>query len=266
VLSGVLEIGTKEKLFCLIKESCVSNQNCKMVCQTQLWCSIGIKAAGISLIWFDVALSGQAISQDSKVPIKFPVKALVVGQAKPDVLKDAAILPGIKFGPVTAKTTYQDLVTLLGAKRLVDVRPPDAADTEREFGTRVDLGSDWSFTVVWQDKTKMKPFEIIDMGPGWQIPGGLKIGMPMAELVKKLGPFEMVGLGGPYGGVIPLRKTLLQQHFGKMIVQMTPVPEADKKFPQAYKALEGERLIASTDPNWQALGMTVKYIIFPFPR
>jgi hypothetical protein len=237
-----------------------------MVCQTQGWCNVGIKTVGISLIWFGLGLSGQAIAQAPQVPVKLPSHTLVVGQAKPDVLKDTTIIPGVKFGPVTSKTTYQDLVKLLGANRLTDVRPPDAADTEREFGTRANLGPDWSMTVVWQDKTKTKPFEIIEMGPRWQIPGGLKIGMPMAELVKKLGPFEMVGLGGPYGGIIPLRNTLLQQHFGKMIVQMTPVQGADKKFPQAYKALEGERLIPSTDPNWQVLEMTVKYVIFPFPR
>jgi hypothetical protein len=244
----------------------VSNKNFKMVCQTQGWCSIGINTAGIGLIWFGVSLSGQAIAQVSQVPVKPLVDTSVIGQAKPEFLKDTAIVPGVKFGPVTAKTTYQDLVKLVGVNRLADVRPPDAADTERKFGTRVNLGPDWSMTVVWQDKTKMKPFEIIEMGSGWQIPGGVKIGMPMAELVKKLGSFEMVGLGGPYGGVIPLRHTLLQQHFGKMIVQMTPVQGADKKFPQAYKALEGERLIPSTDPNWQVLGMTVKYVIFPFPR
>jgi hypothetical protein len=240
-----------------------------MVCQTRWRCSIGIKIAGISLIWLGASLSGPMMAQASQVSqvLRKPVvNPFVVGQVKPEVLKDTTIVPGVKFGPVTSKTTYQDLVTLVGANRLVDVRPPDAADTEREFGTRVNLGPDWSMTVVWQDKTKMKPFEIIEMGPGWQIPGGLKIGMSMAELAKKLGAFEMVGLGGPYGGVIPLRRTLLQQHFGKMIVQMTPVQGADKKFPQAYKALEGERLIPSTDPNWQVLGMTVKYIIFPFPR
>lgn len=237
-----------------------------MVCQTQGWCNVGIKAVGASLFWFSLSLNGQAIAQAPQAPVKPPTHTLVVGQAKPEVLKDTAIIPGVKFGPVTSQTTYQDLVKLLGSDRLTDVRPPDAADTEREFGTRVNLGPDWSMTVVWQDKAKAKPFEIIEMGPGWQIPGGLKIGMPMAELVKKLGAFEMVGLGGPYGGVIPLRNTLLQQHFGKMIVQMTPVQGADKKFPQAYKALEGERLIPSTNPNWQVLGMTVKYVIFPFPR
>jgi hypothetical protein len=245
-----------------------------MVCQSQRWCSIGIKTAGIGLVWLGVGFfDGQAIAQASQAPAQAsqsPAKSIakpsVVGQEKLEVLKDTAIVPGVKFGPVTPKTTYQDLVKLLGVNRLTDVRPPDAADTEREFGTRVNLGPDWSMTVVWQDKTKMKPFEIIEMGSGWQIPGGLKIGMPMAELVKKLGSFEMVGLGGPYGGVIPLRHTLLQQYFGKMIVQMTPVQGADKKFPQAYKALEGERLIPSTDPNWPTLGMTVKYIVFPFPR
>jgi hypothetical protein len=237
-----------------------------MVCHIQRWCSIGIKTAGISLIGLGIHFSGQAIAQTSQVPTKPMANPSAIGQVKPDVLKDTTIVPGAKFGPVTPKTTYQDLVKLLGINRLTDVRPPDAADTEREFGTRVNLGTDWSMTVVWQDKTKTKPFEIIEMGPGWQIPGGLKIGMPMAELVKKLGSFEMVGLGGPYGGVVPLRRTLLQQHFGKMIVQMTPVQGADKKFPQAYKALEGERLIPSTDPNWAVMGMTVKYIIFPFPR
>jgi hypothetical protein len=237
-----------------------------MVCQTRRWCSIRIKIAGIGLILFGACLSGQAIAQAPQVPVKPPVDTSGIGQAKPEVLKDTVIIPGVKFGPITPKTTYPDLIKLLGANNLADVRPPDATDTEREFGTRVNLGPNWSMTVVWQDKTKTKPFEIIDMGSGWQIPGGLKIGMPMAALVKKLGSFEMVGLGGPYGGVIPLRHTLLQQHFGKMIVQMTPVQGADQKFPQAYKALEGERLIPSTDPNWQVLGMTVKYIIFPFPR
>jgi hypothetical protein len=228
---------------------------------------MGMKAAGIGLLWVGANLSGAAIAgQAPPKPVQPPAKPTAVEQGKPGVLKDTAIIPGVKFGPVTTKTTYQDLVKIFGAERLADVRPPDADDTEREFGTRVNLGSDWSMIVVWQDQTKMKPFEIIEMGPGWQIPGGLKIGMPMAELLQKLGPFEMVGLGGPYGGVIPLRQTRLQQHFGKMIVQMTPVEGANKKFPQAYKALEGERLIPSTDPNWQALGMTVKYIIFPFPR
>lgn len=189
-----------------------------------------------------------------------------IKQGKPASLTDTSVVPGVQFGPITAKTTYADLVKQFGAASLTDARPPDAKETEREFGTRVNLGPDWSMLVVWQDKTKAKPFEIVEMGSGWQFPGGLQAGMPFSEVARRLGPFDMVGLGGPYGGVIPLRGTTLQQHFGKLIVQMAPVEGADKRFPQAYKALEGERLIPSSDRNWQALGMTVKYIVFPFPR
>ncbi|MGB8697962.1 MAG: hypothetical protein WCD18_00975, partial [Thermosynechococcaceae cyanobacterium] len=88
----------------------------------------------------------------------------------------------------------------------------------------------------------------------------------ISELQQKLGNFQIIGLGGPYGGIVPLTHTALQQYFGKVIVQMAPVPDATQKLPQQYKALEGERLIPATDPNWQALGMRVKYLIVLFPR
>jgi hypothetical protein len=181
-------------------------------------------------------------------------------------IKDTVLVPGQKIGPITAQSTYADLVKIFGAESLSDIRPPDADDTEKEFGTRVNLGPDLSLTLVWQDKTKTKLYEAIDLGPGWQMPKGLKIGMPMTDVQKILGSFQMVGLGGPYGGVIPLSETPLKPYYGKIIVQMAPVQDAAKKFPKEYKAVEGERLIASTDPNWKALGMTVKYLVIVFPR
>ncbi|NJM77560.1 MAG: hypothetical protein HC852_19505 [Acaryochloridaceae cyanobacterium RU_4_10] len=190
------------------------------------------------------------------------------GSSKPSTasIKDTVLVPGEKIGPITAKSTYEDLVKIFGAESLSDIRPPDADDTEKEIGTRVNLGPDLSLTLVWHDKTKTKLYEAIDLGPGWKMPNGLRIGMPMTEIQKILGPFQMVGLGGPYGGVIPLSETTLKQYYGKIIVQMAPVKDAAKKFPKEYKAVEGERLIASTDPNWKALGMTVKYLVIVFPR
>jgi hypothetical protein len=190
------------------------------------------------------------------------------GSSKPSTasIKDTVLVPGEKIGPITGKSTYEDLVKIFGAESLSDIRPPDADDTEKEIGTRVNLGPDLSLTLVWHDKTKTKLYEAIDLGPGWKMPNGLRIGMPMTEIQKILGPFQMVGLGGPYGGVIPLSETTLKQYYGKIIVQMAPVKDAAKKFPKEYKAVEGERLIASTDPNWKALGMTVKYLVIVFPR
>jgi hypothetical protein len=130
----------------------------------------------------------------------------------------------------------------------------------------VDLGPEYSLTLVWLDKTKTKLYEAIDLGPGWKMPMGLQIGMPMEDVQKKIGPFKMVGLGGPYGGVVVLSDTLLQKHYGKMILQLAPPPSIDKKLPQQYKAVEGERLIPSSDPNWKALGLSVKYLVIIFPR
>lgn len=231
--------------------------------QTQ---GFSISKVAVPLLWASISLGSGSFVPSPSLAATPPAPKQIIGQAKPAQLTDTTIIPGVKVGPVTVKTTYQDLVRLFGAQRLTDVRPPDADDTEREFGTRVNLGPDWSMIVVWQDKTKARPFQIIDMGPGWQMPGGLKIGMPFTEVLNRLGPFDMVGLGGPYGGVIPLRRTRLEQHFGKIILQLAPAPDASKKFPQAYKAVKGEQLIPSTNPNWRALGMTVKYIIFPFPR
>jgi hypothetical protein len=176
------------------------------------------------------------------------------------------IIPGVRVGPITATTSYADLVKIFGAERLSDVRPPDAKETEREFGTKLNLGLDWSLIVVWQDKTKVKPYEIIEMGRGWKLPADLQIGMTIAELQQKLGSFQLVGLGGPYGGVVPLTNTKLEQYFGKIIVQLAPKAGIDKKFPQQYKAVSGERLIASNDPNWQPLEMTLKYVVMLFPK
>jgi hypothetical protein len=178
------------------------------------------------------------------------------------------VVPGVSIGDITANTSYKDLVKIFGAGKLSDVRPPDAKETEREFGTRIDLGPDWSLTVVWKDKTKTKPYETIEMGRGWKLPADIRVGMTMAELQQKMGPFQVVGFGGPYGGIVPLTNTKLEQYFGKMIIQLAPKPGAEKQFSQQFKAVSGkdEPLIASDDPNWLPLGMTVKYVVMLFPK
>jgi hypothetical protein len=178
------------------------------------------------------------------------------------------VVPGVSIGAITANTSYQDLVKIFGAQKLSDVRPPDAKETEREFGTRINLGPDWSLTVVWKDKTKTKPYQTIDMGKGWKLPADIRVGMTLAELQQKMGPFQVVGFGGPYGGIVPLTNTKLEQYFGKMIIQLAPKPGTEKKFPQQFQAVSGkdEPLISSSDPNWTPLEMTVKYAIMLFSK
>ncbi|HEY9824639.1 MAG TPA: hypothetical protein V6D19_04265 [Stenomitos sp.] len=201
--------------------------------------------------------------RSAPVPTRHPASELRLSQAA-SPLTNTTVVPGQSIGPITLNTSYQDLVKIFGPQRLSDVRPSDADDTEREFGTRINLGPDWSLTIVWTDKTKTKPYQAMDLGPGWKLPADLKEGMPMAQVQQKIGAFQLVGLGGPYGGIIPLQDTALQNYFGKLIVQLTQSPGADKQFASNYQAVSGERLIASTDPNWKPLGMKVKYLIVLF--
>ncbi|WP_404789978.1 hypothetical protein [Altericista sp. CCNU0014] len=223
------------------------------------------RSIGIGIIFVGLALAGLQPAATAQIP---PSRNTPnnLAQSKTAPHLNTEIVPGVSVGPITAKTTYQDLVKIYGADKLSDVRPPDAEETEREFGTKVNLGPEFSFIVVWQDKTKTKPYETIEMGPGWKLPAGLRVGMTIAELQQKLGPFEIVGLGGPYSGIVPLTNTKLEQYFGKVIVQLAPKQGADKKFPQQYKAMTGEVLRPSTDPNWKPLEMKVKYIVLLFPK
>jgi hypothetical protein len=219
---------------------------------------IGLGSICAGLLW--TGIQPETLSQSLR-----PRLPLNVAQGAAADL-NTTIVPGVSVGPITGSTSYQDLIKIFGAERLTDVRPPDAKETEREFGTRINLGPDWSLTLVWQDKTKTRPYETIEMGRGWKLPADLRIGMTIAELQQKLGPFQIVGLGGPYGGIVPLTETKLEQYFGKIIVQLAPKQGADKKFPVPYKAVSGERRIPSTDPNWKPLDMTVKYLVMLFPK
>jgi hypothetical protein len=235
-----------------------------------LYCGV-LSALALSIAWTSStpAIRDSQHSVNASTPSKPSANAIKgrMTQAPPAVLKDTTIVPGKKFGPVTNTITYPELVKLFGQDKLTDVRPPDADDTEKEFGTRVNLGPDYSFTLVWRDKTKTSPYEVIDMGPGWQLPTGLKVGMPKEEVKKKLGSFKLVGLEGPYSGVVILNSSpVTKPFFGKMILQLATAPDAAKKFPKEYKALVGELVRDSNDPNWNPLGMRVKYVIILFDR
>ncbi len=219
--------------------------------------SIGLGSICAGLFW--TGIQPGTLSQ----PFRPRLTPLNVAQG---AALNTTIVPGVSVGSITGNTSYQDLIKIFGAERLTDVRPPDAKETEREFGTRINLGPDWSLTLVWQDKTKTRPYQTIDMGRGWKFPADLRIGMTIAELQQKMGPFQIVGLGGPYAGIVPLTDTKLEPYFGKIIVQLAPKQGADKKFPIPYKAVSGERRIPSTEPNWKPLDMTVKYLVMLFPK
>jgi hypothetical protein len=193
------------------------------------------------------------------VEAKTPKHQLTIAQAT--TLKDTLVIPGERVGPITKNTNRQELTKLFGASRLQDKTIFGPEGIGKFPATRVNLGQERSFTVVWADEKRTKPATIRDFGSAWKTPQGIGIGTSLAELRKQIGEFKLYGLAWDYGGTILLENTKLSNYKGKLILQVAATPDAAQKFPRQYQAVMGDSTFTSSNPNWQPLGITVQQMI-----
>ncbi|AFY35995.1 hypothetical protein [Calothrix sp. PCC 7507] len=193
-----------------------------------------------------------AVTQTIKQPI-------TIAQSK--TLSDTLIVPGERVGPMTRKTTKQNLIKLFGASRLVDKTISGAEGIGSFAATQVNLGRDRSFLVVWSDRTRTKPVDVRNIGSAWKTSEGIGVGTTFSQLRQKLGNFKLYGLAWDYGGTILLDSSRLSRYHGKLILQVDAAPDAYKKFPKEYQAVSGDSTFSATNPNWKPLGMRVSQII-----
>jgi hypothetical protein len=179
---------------------------------------------------------------------------------KAETLPDTVIIPGERVGSVTRDTTRQDLTKRFGAERLTD-QQVSIGEGFTEPGTRVDLGSDRSFTVVWADATRTKPVAVRNFGTAWQTTQGIGVGMSLNQLQQKLGSFQFYGFAWDYGGTVLLERTKLSQYKGKLILRLRTAPNVAEKEPNHYRAVIGDRKFSSTNPHLKTLGITVGEMI-----
>ncbi len=172
---------------------------------------------------------------------------------------DVEIVPGSKFGFVTANTSRRDLAATVGDARLTD-EEFNIGEGFMEPATTVDLG-DYSFTVIWDDESRTTPLEIRSLGSAWQLPANIRMGMTFAELQRSLGAFEMFGLGWDYGGTVMLDDTTLDDYRNHLVLRMEPEPGIAESRASDFQAVLGDRLYASTDPHFQALNMHLEEVI-----
>jgi hypothetical protein len=184
---------------------------------------------------------------------------LTIAQSK--TLSDTLIVPGERVGPVTRKTTKQDLVNLFGVSRLVDKTISGAEGIGSFAATQVNLGRERSLLVVWSNKTRTKPLDVRNLGSAWKTREGIGVGIPLSQLRQKLGDFKLYGLAWDYGGTILLENSQLSRYQGKLILRVDAAPEAYKKFPKQYQAVSGDSTFSSINPNWKPLGIRVSEII-----
>lgn len=177
-----------------------------------------------------------------------------------DPLPGSLVIPGERVGPVTRNTTHQNLAQWFGTSRLTD-QSVNIGEGSTQPGTRVDLGSERSFTVIWFDRTRTKPVEVRNLGSAWQTPQGIRIGTPLNQLQQKLGPFQLFGFGWDYGGTVVLEGTKLAQYQKTLVLRLATAPNAPQRAQNDYQAVMGDRKFSSTNPRLKSLGLKVGTMI-----
>jgi hypothetical protein len=185
-------------------------------------------------------------------------------QSKSDILNNTLIVPGKRVGEVTAKTTRADLVEMFGESKLKDNVLLEDEGTISIPVTKIDLGREKYFTVVWEEETRQKLLYVRDFGSAWKTPEGIGVGTSFQELQQKLGGFKLTGLGWDYGGFINLETTKLAKYQGLLSLKLDPQQEAIKKYSQQHEAVLGDRELSSNNPNWQPLDMKVSQMTVHF--
>lgn len=181
-----------------------------------------------------------------------PASARSTTAPKSDTQSDNLVVPGVRVGSVTRNTTRRDLVKGFGAARLKD-QPVSIGEGFTEPGTRVDLGSKRSFTVVWTDASRTKPKEIRNLGSDWRTAQGIGVGTSLAQLQQKLGTFKLYGFAWDYGGTVLLEGTKLAKYKDVLILRLRTAPNAAQRSPNDYQAVTGDGLFSSTNRHLSPL-------------
>ncbi|MGD1858648.1 MAG: hypothetical protein ACFB0E_01605 [Leptolyngbyaceae cyanobacterium] len=177
------------------------------------------------------------------------------------VLADTTVVPGDRVGPVTSDTSRADLAVMFGEAALEDTEIA-IGEGFTESGTVVTPEQTTSFAIIWVDESQSKPATVKDLGPAWQTPEGIGIGTSFAELQQILGAFELYGLGWDYGGTLVLEESGLSDYHGKLILRLQPATAAViEQQPSAFESVQGDQLLASSDPNLAALNLIVDEMI-----
>ncbi|MBX7174157.1 MAG: hypothetical protein K1X72_24505 [Pyrinomonadaceae bacterium] len=197
---------------------------------------------------------------------------LVVGIINIAAQKSYTIVPGVKFGEITSRTSEADLKKIYGSK---NVKRDEIGLGEGETmpGTVVFPNDEKKrFSIVWKnEKTRNSPDFIQFFGEKspWKINNGVGIGTTLKELEKLNGkPFELAGFQWDYSGTVYSWKSgKLAKLFGNdgNKVSLMLNPDYEKAPAKDLDAMVGDGGFSSSHKSMQRLNPRVSYIIIKFP-
>lgn len=171
---------------------------------------------------------------------------------------DTTIVPGERVGPLTRQTSRDDLVALFGEENLTDTAV-DVGEGLTEAGTDIALDSGETLSVLWTDPSQSGILEVRQLGPIWQTPEGIHVGMSLDELKSVAGTFEILGFGWDYGGTVLLDNSQVGQYASELILRLA-VDEAAADSP-AYQAMIGDTPYPSTDSRFDEMEAYVEEMV-----
>jgi hypothetical protein len=172
------------------------------------------------------------------------VLALSAAPAWAQDAKDRQIVPGLRVGAITAKTSWGDLRKIYGR----DARVGTIKTGEGDFyGAELFANKpDYLRVYATEDKKRISLVEILAEKSPWRTADGIGIGTPLADVVKANGgPVTMAHYEGEGGGY-----RISNARGGKLHKNLTLHFFADGELPEdTTKRLGTEAGVPSDDPS-----------------
>ena len=167
--------------------------------------------------------------------------------------------PGKRVGPITSKTTLEELMSFFGESNVREALIPQGAG-EAVRGTVIfPEDPERRLFIQWKYQN-VSPSAVIVEGTRWRTTKGFGIGSRLSEIVRaNEGPISFAGFGWDYAGYIMSWRggALEADHRLRDAISLFLAPE-QPYLPADFRALQGDREFSSEQPEAEKLNLHVK--------
>ncbi len=181
-------------------------------------------------------------------------------KAPPSMLESLDWLcePGKRVGPITSKTTLEELMSFFGESNVREARIP-TGEGKTERGTVIfPQDAEGRLFIQWKYQN-VSPLSVIVEGKRWRTTKGIGIGSRLSEIVRANGgPVSFAGFGWDYSGyVMSWRGGALEtDHVLREQMSLFLAPE-QPYLPADFEAIQGDREFSSELPETEKLNLHV---------
>jgi hypothetical protein len=175
------------------------------------------------------------------------------------------IVPGVRVGAVTAKTTPEDLVRAFGKPNVVFQKIPLIEGAMADGAVVFPKDPTKRLSVVWKSVKGRKLAESVlirDDRSVWKTATGVGMGTTL-ETLQRLNqrPFKLYGFEWDYGGAVTSwEKGRLETMLKGMAITLRPTPNANISADERKRVI-GERPVKSNDPAVRKLQPAIHQIV-----